>query len=411
MKTNERTLIQWLIEEIDGNAYRKGTKTGVCHPKVTSDVMQATGGRKAFLEQVDMIKKDSELGRTGLIDFKCGNLGMDIKQVDCAVEVMPELCRRAGIEDPRTRQLRYIDAMEHWKKQAEGTWLVAYYENELQKLNKGQCCAQIERQIDVENGELYHCLNEMVHLEEPLEKPIFSAKVFYKSKGNERIVPSKRFRERYQKRVCGVIKEYSPEYMEDMSEDEMLAAHGILSYSQTLEWKGRVIYTLDSGDTVDTKGNVYGTVLNAKTLEHIVTLELPGIRRILTIENKANYEKMEARGDELYIYCHGFFSPKEVHVLKKMEEVSVDQLVYEHWGDWDYGGIRIFQFIKSEVFGQLHSYKMDVDAYENALKSGAGVPLEPEKRKKLDILDAGSLNDLKMAILEYGMEIEQELLI
>ena len=67
-----------------------------------------------------------------------------------------------------------------------------------------------------------------------------------------RITPSKRFRKQYQKSVCGIIKDYSPEYIEDMSEDEMLATHGILSYSQPLEWKGRVICTLDDGHVIDT---------------------------------------------------------------------------------------------------------------------------------------------------------------
>ena len=81
------------------------------------------------------------------------------------------------------------------------------------------------------------CAYEMLHLEEPSEKPIFSARVFQNVTGHDgRITPSKRFRKQYQKRVCGIIKDYSPEYIED-SEDEMLATHGILSYSQTLEWK------------------------------------------------------------------------------------------------------------------------------------------------------------------------------
>ena len=55
----------------------------------------------------------------------------------------------------------------------------------------------------------------------------------------------------------------------------MLAAHGILSYSQTLEWKGRVICTLDDGHVIDTGSHIYGAVLNAKTLEHIELLKLP----------------------------------------------------------------------------------------------------------------------------------------
>ncbi len=38
------------------------------------------------------------------------------------------------------------------------------------------------------------------------------------------------------------LLKYSPQYEEGMSDDEILAAHGILSYSQTLEWKGAVEY-------------------------------------------------------------------------------------------------------------------------------------------------------------------------
>ena len=45
----------------------------------------------------------------------------------------------------------------------------------------------------------------------------------------------------YQGAVIEALK-YSPLYEEGMSDDEILAVHGILSYSQTLEWKGAVEY-------------------------------------------------------------------------------------------------------------------------------------------------------------------------
>lgn len=410
MEESGKTLIQQLIKVIDGDAYRKGTKTGMCHPEVTNNMMKASGGRVAFIKQAQIIEKDPVLG--GEIKFVTGNLGMDIVQIHCAVEIMPELCRRIGIEDPRARQLRYIRVMEYWKAKAEGSWLTAYYEDELDKLNRGRCSEQLRKQMDDEQGALYRCLDEMIRLEEPLEKPIFSARAFQSVIDHDsRITPSKRFRKQYQRRVCGIIKDYSPEYIEDMSEDEMLAAHGILSYSQTLEWKGRVICTLDDGHVIDTGSQVYGTILNANTLEHIESVRLPGIQRILIIENKANYEKMEFNINELYIFCHGFFSPKEVRVLKKIEESAGEEIAYEHWGDLDYGGIRIFQYNKSEVFAELRPYKMDTEIYQQALKDGAGVPLEEGKRRKLETLDAGVLEPLKNSILKQGMEIEQELLI
>ena len=94
---------------------------------------------------------------------------------------------------------------------------------ELDRLNRGKCSEQLRKQMDDEQGALYLCLDEMLHLEEPSEKPIFSARVFQNVTGHDgRITPSKRFRKQYQKRVCGIIKDYSPEYIEDMSEDRCL---------------------------------------------------------------------------------------------------------------------------------------------------------------------------------------------
>ena len=77
----------------------------------------------------------------------------------------------------------------------------------------------------------------------------------------------------------------------------------------------------------------------------------------------------------------------------------------------DYGGIRIFQFNKRNVFPELKPYRMDREAYEEAVTGGAGVPLKEEKQKKLENMDAGELEELKVCILNYGLEIEQELLI
>ena len=54
---------------------------------------------------------------------------------------------------------------------------------------------------------------------------------------------------------------------------------------------------------------------------------------------------------------------------------------------------------------------MDKKIFAQALKSGAGIPLEDKKRKALEKLDAGLLEELKESILTSGMEIEQEMLL
>lgn len=405
-----KTLVQWLMEQIDGEAYRAGTLSGERHPAVSSEIFRMLGGRERFLSQAKALEEDAVLGKSGKIRFEWRDMGGDIKKMDYSVDIMPELCRRMGIEDPRVRQIRYIETLNVWKEKADGTWLARYYEDEISKLKKGKCSATLQE--EVEDGHLYRCLDEIVHLEEPIEKPVFSARVFKNvAVSEERLTPSKIFRRRYEGKTLGVLKKYSPYYEDGMKDDEVLGVHGILTYAQTLEWKGALTYVLDETIEIDTSKNRYGTILGAQTLEHAVPGSLAGIKKIFIIENKANYEKMNYKEDELYIFCHGFFSPKEVRFLKKLNELADGETKFYHWGDLDYGGIRIFNFNHENVFPLLEPYKMGRKDYETAIAVGAGVPIESGKREKLKQLDAGVLVELKECILEYGLEIEQELLI
>lgn len=222
---------------------------------------------------------------------------------------------------------------------------------------------------------------------------------------------SKLFEKKYQRRVITVLRNHSPLSEEGMTDDDILRIHGIRTYSQTLEWKGPLVYRIGDGGEIDTSLNVFGTVLNAQTLEHAEPVSLPGIRRIMLIENKANYESVPYREDTLYVYCHGFFSPKELRFLGGLREAADGGTEYLHWGDMDLGGIRIFFYNQRKLFPELKPYRMDRDAYENAIAAGAGIPLAKEKREKLERMEAGSLNGLKSCILEKGLEIEQESLL
>ncbi len=162
---------------------------------------------------------------------------------------------------------------------------------------------------------------------------------------------------------------------------------------------------------IDTSQNQYGTVINSQTLERAFPVSIKGVQRIVTIENKANYEEMKYREDTLYLFCHGFYSPKERIFLKRLMEVAEGEIQYFHWGDMDMGGIRIFRFNKKNIFPKLKPYKMDREAFQEALERGAGIPLEEKKKEKLEKLNAGELEELKKCILEKGVEIEQEILL
>ncbi len=88
----------------------------------------------------------------------------------------------------------------------------------------------------------------------------------------------------------------------------------------------------------------------------------------MTIENKANYESMQYDENTLYIFCHGYFTPKEVYFLKKLSLIVSKECEFLHWGDMDFGGISIFLFIKDRIFEKLMPYRMGVADFEEALK-------------------------------------------
>ena len=60
-------------------------------------------------------------------------------------------------------------------------------------------------------------------------------------------------------------------------------------------------YIIDE-KVIDSSSQIYGTILNTQTMEHARAYALSGCKRIMTIENKANYEDMSYRKDTLYIF-------------------------------------------------------------------------------------------------------------
>lgn len=387
-----KLLAKYLIQTADGPAYRSGNLDGMRHPAVDGGMIRAAGGMRNLINEAD------ELEKAGLIRTERKNLGADIVRIHYPVSAIPKLCRRAGVEDPRDRQLRWIRTADKWAGEAEATFLEPYYEALLRRLETGQ---EVKKP-DMEDEDYFRCLNRAAVIETPVWRRQFSSEVLH---------DSKLFEKKYQDKVVTVLEKYSPLSEEGMTADDILRVHGIKTYSQSLEWKGALVYRIGNGNPIDSSVNIFGTVINAQTLEQAVPAAAPGIRRIMLIENKANYESMDFREDTLYIYCHGFFSPKELKFLSALTGIADENTEYLHWGDLDLGGIRIFLYNQRKLFPGLKPYRMDASAYETAIAQGAGIPVKKEKKEKLQRLDAGDLDGLKECILKTGMEIEQEALL
>lgn len=400
-----KTLTEWLIEKTDTDAYRRGTLSGKKCPKADQNLCNAVGGMSQLIAQAKEIEKDAILGHSGKIKFKWNFATGELLEMHYDVSIIPELCKRIGRKDAREEQLEQIAYIEYWREQVKDyAWILPYYDEILAKLLEGKKVKELKEESEGINREqFFKGLNAVVKQSEPVWERVFSSNVFENSK---------EFSQKgYRSRIFTILKKHSPLYEEGMKASELFSLHGIHSYAQTLEWKGALQYKIEPDFLIDTAFNRYGTVLNTQTIEHSVPFALPGCKRIMTIENKANYESMEYSSDTLYIFCHGYFTPKEVEFLNKIYKIVSEDCEFYHWGDMDYGGINIFQFIKANLFPKLIPYKMDVTYFDEAVKAGAGIKLEESVREKLEKMDAGLLTELKNRILEKNMTIEQERLL
>ena len=424
-KTEQKTLARWIIDKINKDTYRAGTLKGSKHPEVDEELINAVGGRKNLVEQARYLEYNTEAGKTGKLWFDWTAVNTDIKKINCEASVIPELCKLEHMEDPRDRQLRLVRTVKNYQKEVkEYDWLCHYYDDILQKLEAGKT----EKDAYEEDEFRFPCINAIAKLEEPVWERVFSRRVF----GD-----SKKFEKQYRSKMYTILKNYSPYYEEELDPDEeepetreqseqetikrekkknrereVLQIHGILSYAQTIEWKGPLTYLLqteESGEKlIGTSCNIFGTVLNTQTLEHAVPVDLSSCKKIMTIENKANYESMPYEEQTLYLFCHGNFTPKEVTFLQKIREIAPPDCEYYHWSDMDLGGISIFQSIKDRIFPELKPYKMSAADFREAIQNGAGIPLKASSREKLMAKNAGLLEDLKQEILKTGQTVEQE---
>ena len=413
-KQKRQSLSRYIIEKAECDSYRAGTRSKQWHIEADQKLLDAVGGRSVLLRQAGELEKLT--GISGKIIVKWKAVRTEIEKITVSSDAIPLLCQVEQIEDPRERQLSQMELTESWKSRvAQADWLIPYYDHILERLNSGKLVKDVP---GLEDPMFFLFLNKTAEERKPLYRRAFSAQVctiwngIAQTKQSEsKITPTKRFEKIYQSAVLSVLKQYSPLYEEGMSDEELLTAHGILTYAQTLEFKGAVSYRIDDGPAISTAAQIYGTMFNKQTLENAVPISIVGIRQIMTIENKANYEKMQFRPDTLYIFCHGFFSPPERKFLSRVVALAGTDTEYFHWGDMDYGGIRIFKFLQKNLFPKLKPWKMDVTDYKMALQMGASISLETDKRERFEQMDAGVLTPLKEAILKNGKEIEQELLL
>ena len=147
------------------------------------------------------------------------------------------------------------------------------------------------------------------------------------------------------------------------------------------------------------------------------------MRRITTIENEYPFLSyieeaggpagLASRG-EVAVYTAGFPTPRLVATLAALAARS--GAAFQHWGDADVGGLRIWWFLRSRLACPLTLMRTTAE-WVAAEASSGGRPLSNVERQafarmKKELLnaegpDVDSARALIDALLEHGMKLEQ----
>lgn len=84
------------------------------------------------------------------------------------------------------------------------------------------------------------------------------------------------------------------------------------------------------------------------------------------------------------------------------------EVQYFHSGDLDYGGIKIFQYIRKTIFPELEPLQMDVETYEAYQEFTEVIDPETTGKTKACSGENPKLQELIKRLIETGKGIEQE---
>ena len=133
---------------------------------------------------------------------------------------------------------------------------------------------------------------------------------------------------------------------------------------------------------------------------------------VLTVENLTNAEALaQEEVDRLLVYTAGFPNRTIQAFLSKVSEIQPLHIV--HWGDLDYGGIRIFEYLRKNFFSHLMPYRMDVKELRTHRAFAQRLTDAQQKRLKALLCreDFARWHELIRVMLSEGIWLEQEALL
>lgn len=358
----------------------------------------------------DVVQEAIQLQNRNLIqiDWVKGYRGSDIERIRYRLEekaafyILYQQEVDAGFLPKQEKVRLYQEFLKRQLSKVKKKWIREYYEDLLKRSENKRKTDTLE--LLNQEKKYAPCFVGLDEIEESIFKRIFSKKYL----GN-----TKTFEKEMEGHIISAAKNFCRDVEKEMDDTTILQQLFIEEYAQELSLKGELHFRIKeengSFQEINTGCYCFGTTLNSQTLEHAVLNQEQKIQKIVIFENKANYISAPYKAGVLYVFSHGYFSPKECRFLTELYQVlKKNKVSYFHSGDLDYGGIKIFQHIRRMIFPELQPLQMDVDTYEAYQEFAEELETETLEKLKQVQDENPQIQELIRKLLETGKGIEQE---
>ena len=349
------------------------------------------------LEQEGLIQNEWVKGRPVL---SCIRLNLN-RVMDCY--------RLIGRTHPKELAMQVASLIREQLADASTCWIVAW---------RNQICADAQSEYSVPS----YCKDDLSALEDLLKAlaaydtmqgetttmRAFSSKCYHDTKYFERNVRDLFLRTAQKYDI--VLSQLSTQ--ESLGTREQLAYLGIYARPELYELAGDIVVHTENGCITFQAATPYGLALPSTAVNHITSIDLTQVQRIVFIENKTNYDEYllsELTQGTLAVYHGGFLSPQKKKLFQKLGEAVQTNCDVFFWADIDLGGFQMFAQLQ-QLIPSLKPLRMsgsDVDKYHTTGLTRSA-PYLDHLKSALAHQEYPLFTEAIQEILKYGVTIEQE---
>lgn len=411
---------KWILEKLIAK-YENSTAfiSGIFSKRIAIDVntesklqelLEEPDEKYSFFAVLDQLKKQ-RLIQYSWEKYERGNLIEKIWLVpdEASIRTCYRMLKRIPVKDEADELIQLIVSCQQEMEEHTAIWY--FLDDVREEMVRKQKISRFFSDDHKLNRNILKCLCEMEKNQEEQMERLFSSKIFDDSKYFERHIKAK---------VLSILRAVRKRENEDPIEDEeLLREKGISRWPEVLEFMGNIKTILTDGTDIDFSTQIYGAYINSGTVRNVEAINVTGIRKVLFIENKANYIWYISnlkRNDELVLFHGGCYSPvkgmwfQQIHSGCKQH----GNIKFLHWSDIDIGGFRIYTRLKKNIVPELEPYKMDVETL-TAFKEVAIKIQNPGYRARLEQMQSApeymGFWDVIQKMLFWDIRLEQEKLI